>query len=184
MISKMSLVSLTVLSATALSSFSAMANTPDWRYVEGGFISYDTDGRVDPDGVFAAGKYLLNPNIYLNGELGWAESGNVDFTNLTIGGGYRYPVNKTTDVYAGANFERVDSDYYDDNGYSLVTGVRSMVLPELEVTGELGYVDINDGDITLKAGAYYYLNNQFALGASYEFMDDSDVLQLTARYAF
>lgn len=178
-----SIIALTALSAS-LVSVSAFADTPDWRYVEGGYLSYDSEGGFDPDGLQVNGKYLLDPNIYVNGEFGWAESGITDFTTLTIGGGYRFALNNTTDAYVGANFERFDADYYDDNGYSLNAGVRSMITPELEVNGELGYFKIDEGEVTLKAGAYYYFNPQFAVGASYEFMEDTDVFQLSARYAF
>ncbi|MBR9790298.1 MAG: outer membrane beta-barrel protein [Gammaproteobacteria bacterium] len=178
-----SIIAITALSASMF-SLSAAADTPDWRYVEGGYLSYDGDGGFDPDGLQVNGKYLLDPNFYVNGEFGWAETGNIDFTTLTLGGGYRLAVNSTTDAYVGANFERIDADFYDDNGYSLNAGVRSMLTPELEVNGELGYLDLDDGDITLKAGAYYYFNPQFAVGANYEFMDDADVFQLSARYAF
>ncbi|MCP4946422.1 MAG: hypothetical protein GY923_02850, partial [Aestuariibacter sp.] len=59
-----------------------------------------------------------------------------------------------------------------------------MISPELELNGELGYFDVDEGDITLKVGANYYFNQQFAVGASYKFIDDADVLQVTARYAF
>lgn len=160
------------------------AKTPDWNYVEGGYLRYDSDGDFDPDGLQVNGKYSLDTHFYLNGEYGWAENNGVDFTTMTLGGGYRLSLNATTDIYAGANFERIDSDYYDDNGYSLVSGVRSFITPELEVNGELGYLDLDDGDVTFKAGAYYYLNPQLAFGASYELMDDVDVFQLSGRYAF
>ncbi|MDC8829329.1 outer membrane beta-barrel protein [Alteromonas gilva] len=160
------------------------AATPDWRYLEGGYLSYDGDGGFDPDGLQINGKYSLDKHFYLNGEYGWAESRSADFTTLTLGGGYRLRLNPTTDVYVGANFERIDSDYYDNNGYSLVGGVRSFITPDIEVNGELGYLDIDEGDMTFKAGAYYYLNPQLAVGANYELMDDADVFQLSGRYVF
>lgn len=183
----MKLITKLVLAGTTLLSVSlpALANTPDWRYVEGGFTRYGFDNsNFEPDGLHVAGKYLLDGNFYANGEFGWLDESGFDFTTLTLGGGYRLSVNNTTDAYVGANFERIDADNYDDNGYSLVTGVRSMVLPELELNGELGYYDVDEGDITLKVGANYYFNPQFAVGASYKFIDDADVLQVSARYAF
>lgn len=164
----------------------ALAASPAWRYAEGGYTTLDPDGNgnVEPDGVFIGGKYMLQDNIYLNGEFSLMGDGGYDFNTLTAGAGYRLPINGNTDAYFGANLERIDSDGYDDTGYSLNAGLRSMLTPELEVNGELGYYDVNDGDTTLKFGANYYFTPQWALGASFEFRDNADITQLSARYVF
>lgn len=130
----------------------------DWCYVEGGYFSYDGDGGFDLDGLQVNGKYLFDFNFYVNGEFGWVEIGNIDFIILMFGGGYCLVVNSIIDVYVGVNFECIDVDFYDDNGYSLNVGVCSMLIFELEVNGELGYLDLDDGDIIFKVGVYYYFN--------------------------
>ena len=60
---------LAALTAATL-PLSAMADKPDWRYVEGGYTKMDFDGNesFEPDGLTINGKYLLNSNWYLNGE--------------------------------------------------------------------------------------------------------------------
>lgn len=94
------------------------------------------------------------------------------------------PLNATTDAYFGANFERIDGDFDDETGYSVNAGVRSMVTEQVELLGEVGYYDVEDGDATFKVGANYYITPQWAVGANYKLMDDLDVMQVTARYSF
>ena len=106
---------LTALTATAASvaSFATLAESPDWRYVEGGYskMDFDDNESFEPDGFVLSSKYLLNSNIYLNGEYSNFEEGSFDFDMLTLGAGYRMPLNATTDAYFGANFERIDGDF-------------------------------------------------------------------------
>ena len=94
------------------------------------------------------------------------------------------PVNASTDAYVGANIERVDGDVEDDTGYSINAGLRSMLTEQVELAGEGGYYDVDDGEATFKIGANYYITPQWAVGASYKFIDDLDIMQVTARYAF
>ena len=103
---------------------------------------------------------------------------------LTLGAGYRLPVNATTDAYFGANLERLGGDFDDETGYSINAGLRSMVTEQIELAGEVGYYDVYDGEATVKIGANYYITPQWAVGASYESIDELDILQVTARYAF
>ena len=179
--------SLTIIaSLTAASlSFTALA-TPSWRYVEGGYstMDFDGNGNFDPDGFTVASKYLLNENVYLNGELRYLEEGNFDATTQTLGAGYRMPLNSTTDAFFGANFERVDTDGGDETGYSINAGVRSMVTDQIELAGQVGYYDLDDGEATLKLGANYYFTPRWAVGVSWETIDDADITQVTARYTF
>lgn len=164
----------------------ALADKPDWRYVEGGYtkLDFDNNESFEPDGLTINGKYLLNANWYLNGEYSFFEEGNFDFDMLTVGGGYRLPVNATTDAYFGANLERVDGDFDDETGYSINAGLRSMITEQVELAGEVGYYDVDDGEPTFKVGANYYITPQWAVGASYKLIDELDIMQVTARYAF
>ena len=167
--------------------FSAFAPTTlaavNWQFVEGGYSDLDA-GYTDADGFTIASKYLMDNNIYLNGDYKHFDEYDADFSMLTLGGGYRMPLSSQTDAYFGANFERIDSDGYDDNGFSLNAGVRSMVLPELELAGQIGYYDVNDGDFTMKVSANYYFAPRWAVGLSHEELDNFDITQLTARYTF
>lgn len=177
--------SLTILSALAVGSlsFQALADSPNWRYVEGGYANYDTDYE-DFDGLTISSKYLLENNIFLNAEYTNVSEDDFDINTTTLGGGYRFVLNGMTDAYVGANFERIDTDGGDENGYSVNAGVRSMVLQEVEVMAEVGYYDVYDGDVTMKVGANYYFAPRWAAGVSFKKMDDADLTQVTARYTF
>ncbi|WP_346993212.1 hypothetical protein [Alteromonas gracilis] len=43
---------------------------------------------------------------------------------------------------------------------------------------------MDDGEATFKVGANYYITPQWAVGANYKVIDDWDIMQVTARYAF
>ena len=112
--------SITLIAAShSGTSLSAMADKPDWRYVEGGYTkwTFDDNESFEPDGLTVNGKYLLNSNWYLNSEYSFFEEGS-GFDMLTLGAGYRLPVNATTDAYFGANLERIDGDVNDETGYA------------------------------------------------------------------
>lgn len=175
----------TLLTVAAISGMSsaALAASPDWRFVEGGYTNAEL-GNADFDGLNVSGVYLLENNIYVTGEYRMLDESGVDLDMTTLGVGYRMPLNASTDAYFGANFERIDVENYDDNGYSVNAGVRSMISEQVELLGELGYYDVDDGDVTVKVGANYYFNPRWAVGASYEKIDDLDITQLTARYTF
>jgi long-subunit fatty acid transport protein len=181
-----SITLITAAIAAATLPLSAMADKPDWRYVEGGYTKMDFDDNesFEPDGLTVNSKYLLNSNWYLNGEYSFFEEGNFDFDMLTLGAGYRLPINATTDAYFGANLERVDGDVDDETGYSINAGLRSMITEQVELAGEIGYYDVDDGEATFKVGANYYITPQWAVGANYKIIDDLDIMQVTARYAF
>ncbi|WP_220272525.1 porin family protein [Alteromonas aestuariivivens] len=108
----------------------------------------------------------------------------MDINTLTLAARYRLPLNTTTDGYAGANFERFDTDGGDDNGISLNAGIRSMVMPNIELGGEVSYYNLDDSDMGIKLSGKYYINHRWAVGASFEMIDDRDVMQATARYVF
>lgn len=173
---------LAVVTLSGISS-SAMAASPDWRFVEGGYTNADI-GRGDFDGIDVGGVYLLENNVYVTGEYKMLDDSGTDLDMTTVGLGYRMPLNATTDAYFGANFERIDVESYDDNGYSVNAGVRSMVSEQVELLGQIGYYDVDDGDVTVKVGANYYVSPRWAVGASYEKIDDLDITQLNARYTF
>ncbi len=170
------------VAATTLSS-AAMAASPNWRFAEGGYTNAEI-GRADFDGLDLGATYLLDNNIYVTGDYSMLDESGTDLDLLTLGAGYRLPLNSFTDAYFGLNYERAEVENNEDSGYSLNAGVRSMVTEQVELQGELGYYDIDDGDVTVKVGANYYFSPRWAVGASYEKIDDLDITQLNARYTF
>ncbi|MFC7002926.1 outer membrane beta-barrel protein [Pseudobowmanella zhangzhouensis] len=186
---------LTTLAATStvLLSATAMADGPRWHFVEGGYTTMDFDGYdggFDPDGFVIKGMTLIAPQIYVHGEYDYMESDlfdeNIDVNTLTVGVGYIMPLSTRTDAFASINYERLDVDGNDPDGFSLDAGVRSMITNVLELSGQIGYLswDGGDDDLTFKVGAQYYFDPQFSVGASYENLDSYDVTQVTVRYHF
>lgn len=89
-----------------------------------------------------------------------------------------------TDAYFGANCEELDTSGDNESGYSLNAGVRTMLRRQFELSGEVGCYYIEDGEATMKVSANYYFINDWAVGASYEMIDDLNIMSLTARYSF
>jgi len=126
---------------------------------------------------------LLNTNI--DGELSVA--------SFSIG--YRYGVANLTDVFVMASY--VYYDYveevkgegevfdYDDNGYEINLGVRSMLTESFEGTITLGYVEINnESETAIGLSTHYHFNKVFSVGVSYSFSDDVDLYSIGARVSF
>ncbi len=177
----------TLLGITLLATLplDALAASPSWTYVEGGYTRLDADNSgFDPDGLVISGTHLVAKDIYITGDYRMTEEGRYDLNTLTLGGGYRLGINSTTDAYFGANFEELDMPGNTERGYSINAGLRTMLSPQLELTGELGYYDVTDGEATMKVAANYYFNRHWAVGASFEKIDELDVMALTARYRF
>ena len=184
-----------IATAIGLFSFNALAASPSWNYVELGYVKADIDGAgdFDPDGFGVKGVKLLNENVYLTGTYSRisddAYGFDIDIDMASMGLGYRYGLNATTDIFGEVTYEYVElsegSVDEDENGYGLAVGVRSMVTNNIELSGAIRYIDIDDEDDTeFEVGANYYFTPNFALGASYALADDVDFLSVVARYSF
>ena len=50
--------------------------------------------------------------------------------------------------------------------------------------GEVGYYDVDDGDMSVKVGANFYFTQNWAAGVSYKKIDNVDMTLVSARYTF
>lgn len=179
-----------------------LAATVGWNYVEGGYTRIDIDGDggdSTPDGFVFEGAMGFGDYVFgrvKHQATSDSDSGvdvDVDFTSVGIG--YRFAASSSTDYYIVGSFERIGleasgygmSDSDSGNGFGAYAGIRSMLTESLEVHGELGYINVDDydiSDVSIEAGAHYYLAPQFAAGLSYKRFDDFGMLNATVRYRF
>ena len=175
---------------------------PKWDVVEAGYVQADLDADdSSPSGFGAAVLKSLGDNFYLTGRYRDVSEEekisnirvDIELSQLSAGIGYKYAITNTTDIFAQVTFENLEatasaqgqSDSNDENGFGAAVGVRSMVVEQLEVSAQIGYIDIDDDSETaFGASAYYYVTDDVALGATYELWDDIDFMGLNLRYAF
>lgn len=185
-----------LLLSTIIASPAVLAETPNFNFVSGGYLNTDIDDELDGDGITLDGSVLVSENVFLSGQyqtVDFSDDGvDLDLNWLSAGIGYRMAVSANTDVYGLATYENIETEasYYgsslsdDENGYGFTAGVRSLVTSNIELDGQIGYIDIDDSDTFLSAGARYYFNKNFSVGANYKTLDDIDLVSLTARYSF
>jgi len=192
------LVKLSVLAAATLTASHAFAAAPKWDLVEVSYVNsnFDSDfanGDFEPDGFAFAGSKLLNDNFYLTGSYTSLsdEINRIDFDLdfLNLGFGYRTDLTANTDWYATVSYVRADAETSnggseDDNVVGLSTGVRSMLSDNFELLGEVSHIDTDGSETTFRVGAYYYLNNNFALSTGFATSNHRTTWNLGLRYAF
>ncbi|MCG9728468.1 porin family protein [Shewanella sp. Isolate13] len=183
---------------------SYQASGPNWNYIEAAYLSADIDGldqSVKPKGYGVIGSTLVGNNVILSVSYNTVSEDvevlgrNVDATikqaSATIG--YRYGANDTTDLFimasylygeVGGSWEG-NSESYDDNGYGLGVGVRSMVTESFEASATIARAEIDSqSETTFAVSAYYHFNKQFAIGAGYTIADDVDMYNASVRVSF
>jgi hypothetical protein len=190
--------------AALASAPGALADSPDWKYVEGSYLTSEFDDNdaddVEPDGFGIKGSWLFEENWFVQGSYEDQEddinvpgfgSFDVEFSNFNIGGGYRYGLQENTDIYGRVSFESWDIEVgpfdEDDQGYSAAAGIRSVIWEGLEVNAEGGYIDVGDffdGEGFWNVGAIYNLPMGLGFGVSYGKIDDLETLKGTVRYSF
>lgn len=171
-----------------------------YSYAEAGYIATDIDDFDETfDGFVLRGSFEVVENFFLfasyadqSGDVDVFDFGdvNVDATNWALGGGYAYPLSDTMDLvgriaYVEAELE-AGGESVDDDGYLLSAGVRAMPMEQLELEGNISYVDLSDAgdDTSFEIAARYYFLPQFAVGVEAGFADDSTAYGISARWDF
>ncbi|MFT5675424.1 MAG: opacity protein-like surface antigen [Paraglaciecola sp.] len=189
-----------LLLVTALSaSFSTLAASPNWDFVELGYASVDIDdiSEVSPAGISLGASKLLGENIFLVGSYSKLSDDyqgvDLDLDQSSLGVGYRYGVTDSTDLYAVVSYEYLkakassggSSVDEDDSGAGLTAGVRSRLSSSFEVDASIAYIDIgDDSETTFGVGVNYYFTEHFAAGVSYTSSDALNTIGASLRYAF
>lgn len=181
----------------------SQASGPNWNYIEAAYLSADIDileQSVKPKGYGVIGSTLVSDSVILS--IGYNRvsedevlGSNIDATlsqaSATIG--YRYRTSDTTDLFVMASYLYGEiegswdgnSESYDDNGYGLRVGVRSMVTEYFEASATIDRVEINsESEAVFAVSAYYHFNKQFAIGAGYTIADDVDLYNASLRVSF
>lgn len=155
---------------------------PHYTYGDLRLVSLDPDGPGgSADGIRLGGSMLFQPNLF--GQASLTSVDNLD--QLDLGVGMRHPLSSRTDLVGILGIIWADVGPEDDTGISLTGGVRSLIGPQFELGGYVGYAEIfGDGDISLTGEGLLHVTRELALVASLGFSDDYDAVTLGARWNF
>lgn len=178
------------IGALMLSSATAMAEGPSYSYIQGLYQEVDVDfgGDADGDGFAVAGSVAINDSWYMFVDYASAEFDlSIDFDRWAVGGGWHSAISETTDWFVTASY--VDAEIsqggfgFSESGFGASVGVRSMVSPNLELAGTVGYSDPEE-ETAVRAELWYTVTGNLALGAAASFGDDLDTLGVGIRLYF
>lgn len=168
-------------------AFAQNANEPALSYTFGELRYVDVDNGGD--GFEFGGSFQFNRNWFGVASISSLDfDGNVDLTTFEIGAGYVIPFQKDWDAQFNARVIRteVDTPFGDvnDTGIGLLGGIRGMAAPQLEVRGNVHYVNVDESDVFLEFAGDWYITPQWAAGISVEFGGDVDLWTIGARFYF
>jgi long-subunit fatty acid transport protein len=166
--------------ALAVTAFSAQASDLKYNYIEGNYSSLDV-GPEDLNGFSIDGSLKFNDSFY--GFAGYQKNdqSGISLDEYTIGAGFRMNISGNTDWVSELSYVRDSGNLgnstieFDDNGYRIATGVRSMLGEKFELVGKVNYTDVSDfGDgFGVGVGGVYHFNDSFGLTAGYDYGDRS-----------
>ncbi len=184
---------LAVISLVALAS-TAQAEGPDYNYLEGSYQRIDIDddfADVDGDGFAIAGSLEVAENWHIFASYGKADLDfGIDLDEASVGGGFHAALSPTTDIVANLAYVSVDADAlggsFDDDGFGVALGVRSLLSEQFELAGFIDYVDLDDAgdDTSVRGEGWYRFTRNFALGGKIGFGDDVTTYGIGARLYF
>jgi opacity protein-like surface antigen len=167
------------LTASAADTNKAKPSVFDYNYADIEFIDYDAgDG-----GLRLSGSYDIKPNFNLIGGLSFVS----DYTQLDIGVGHHsqwYGLENTDlNLFAGLEYGDFDTGFFSDSdgGIFFGAGMRTLIVPKLELAGSLSYHTFFDGDFVLSLEGLYRFTPKLhgKLGLD---LGDNDTFRLGVRY--
>lgn len=172
----------------------ALAEGPSYNYVEGAYQRVDIDlgpADVDGDGFRIGGSFEIGEMWQVVANYGMADLDfDVDFDQLSLGGGFHAPVTDNVDFVANFVYVRVEASAggfdADDDGLGMSIGLRGFAADRLELAGFIDYVDLDDSgdDTSIRGQAWYSFTREFALGFDLSSGDDVTTYGIGARYYF
>jgi len=184
------------IGALMLSSATAMAEGPSYSYIQASYqeVEIDVGGGfdVDGDGYGVAGSIAINDNWFVFAGYATSEFESViDLDQTTLGAGWNSAISEKTDwfvtlAYIDLGLSARGLGSFSDSGFGVSAGVRSMLNPNFELYGSLGYADLGDGGdgTTVAAGLWYTVAGNLALGLSAEVGSDVTTYGLGIRLYF
>lgn len=172
----------------------ALAETPNYNFIEAGYGIIDLDGwdLSGDSGYWAGFSAQMGEPFYLSGSFQqydldrYRSSVDLDISELIVG--YRAPISDSSDFNLELGYDRLDSGPIDGDGWRASLGVRSMWANATQGRLYAGYTtdsDFNEGDYFVGAEGTYVFAERFGLTLqveSYEF--DLNLIRAGFRLMF
>lgn len=166
--------------AAMLLGGTALAQNPSYNFVEARYLDSEIR-RVDGFGVNVQG--LIAPQVYLLGRYSQLDFGPSDLDTLQVGAGYRFPLERGTDLIGELSYIRTEAGSGNDNGYGISAGVRHFFTSALEANATIDHTNIDRTNTAFTVGGVLHFTPQIAGVLAYTF-DDADVFSIGARLNF
>lgn len=155
------------------------AQSPSWRYVEGGYGNWNPDRGDTQDGPFVGAAFDLGKiPIHFIGEFGSFD----DVDIFQIGGGWHGLLGEKADLFADGTFYDIDVD----DGFKVRFGARWMVSQAFELNGCLAWteLDFSDNKSAAVNGLFVFGGGRFAAGGGFEWGDNWSSARILFRFNF
>jgi hypothetical protein len=176
--------------ALSLGSLQAMADTPSFSFVEGGYVS-NLGGSVDFDGFEIKGNMEINDDLYMSASYTKTSFDNsfldLDIDLVTLGLGYKTDISDVSTLFAEADYVKFDSSFNgfgSQDGYQLGFGIRSNILGDIELKAAGYYQDVQGSDSFLQVGAAYNFTEAAAVYLDIDSDFDDSRFSLGVRFYF
>ena len=192
---KKSLLALTLIAALPFAA--SAADGVSYNYVEGGYISTETDSDIDADGWAINGSGAIAPNFHGFGgyagqktddfNVGGVNFDGVDIDQMRLGIGYNHEISPRADLLTRVAYERSEDEFDDSlDGYSVEAGVRGALTQNLEGYALAGYEDGSDydGDFYGRVGAQVKFNPMWGITGDVKFVDGATQYFVGPRVTF
>ncbi|HEX7048461.1 MAG TPA: outer membrane beta-barrel protein [Gammaproteobacteria bacterium] len=179
-----------ILPTAAIAADGAFAADKNLKYTFGELGYNDLDaGGASIDGLSVEGSYEFTDLFFGFASFSDIGGDGYDSTTLTFGAGAAIGLTDKVDGYGKIGIVQNDTSSgafdADDSGFALEFGVRSLVAQNIEVFGDIQYVDIyEDSETGFELGGRYWMNSDLGFSVAYTDVDDTDGLMLAARYHF
>jgi hypothetical protein len=156
-----------------------------YDFVEAGYASILSHGAGDFYGGYLNLSWSPVNNFYLFGRA-YGFGGDADGFDFSAGVGAYVPLFNNVDWLIEGGYSYFDVDDGSVNSGFVSTGFRAMVLPKLELNGNVTvtFPDAGDTSVAVGGGVVYYLNPSIGLTAGYyyDIEDQSHFYQAGLRY--
>lgn len=130
----------------ALAGSAAVAQEPNYGYIEGGYLRVDPDDfSGSGDNWYALGSMGLFKNFQLSAKYVSGDyADNVDLKVWQFAGGWHGLLGEKADVVAEATWTDQEIDDDSDDGFGLTAGARWRMVKAFELDGFVHWTDFGD----------------------------------------
>lgn len=163
-----------LLAVLATASLQALAERPNFNYLEGGYLRHRIDNGCVQDGLKIAGSAEISDRVFVAGSYSDVSDDNkkdakrCGSSMLKAGAGLYGDFSDSASFYgtlSGAQFTPDGGD--SDTGWAIEGGFRSFVTPEIEIGGLVGLQDVGPvNEAYIAVNGIYWFSDQ--LGAYIE----------------